>query len=95
MSRRIYGQAELPLPPVQRPEPDYPALARTELTDVLAKAKAATEVAPWPHRDQRMWRVVFPQMAGWLPAAEAEPMIAEFRIEIDRIDRLFFAGESK
>jgi hypothetical protein len=32
------------------------------------------------------WRTVFPQMANWLPAAEADRLRREFRTEVARLD---------
>ncbi len=40
---------------------------------------------PWPERDARMWQVVFPQMADWLPTAEADQLRLAFAEEIERL----------
>ncbi len=40
---------------------------------------------PWPERDVRMWQTVFPQMANWLPEAEAEQLHLQFTREIERL----------
>jgi hypothetical protein len=49
-----------------------------------ATARAAS-VMPWPERDARMWQVVFPQMADWLPDDEATQLRFEFMQEIERL----------
>lgn len=84
---------DLPVPP--RPEPDFEGNARRELGEALALAKAARDRPPWHYRRHRYWGVVFPQMADWLPEAEREPMVAEFKAEWDRIDGLYDEGEKK
>ena len=42
---------------------------------------------PWDVRDARMWQTVFPQMARWLPDAEAEQLKLEFAREIERLTK--------
>lgn len=86
------SQLDLPMPPPERPAIDFPALARKDLQEALAKAKAAVDRPPWPYRDQRMWRVLGYQMTGWLPPEEAAAFTVEFVAELDRIERQFFAG---
>lgn len=74
---------------LQAPAPkpvDHEARARAKLTRVLEQARAADRL-PWDERNTRMWRTVFPQMAQWLPADEAERMKAEFFGELDRLTR--------
>ena len=69
------------------PRPNYrpdPAQVRAKLLDVLAKAKAAPGV-PWRSEDQGFYRVVFPQMANWLPAEEADQLRFEFETEMARL----------
>ena len=39
----------------------------------------------WSERDARMWQTVVPQMAGWLPADEADQMRRSFAQEFDRL----------
>jgi hypothetical protein len=91
--RREQMALDLPVPP--RPEPDFPTKARAKLTAALATAKAAVDQSPWEHRKHRYWEIVFPQMAGWLPEAEREALVAEFRVEWERIDRMFKANEGE
>jgi hypothetical protein len=40
---------------------------------------------PWPERDARMWQIVFPNMANWLPDDEAEQLRLEFAREMERL----------
>lgn len=62
-----------------------PAEVREELTAILALAQASRDVAPWDRRTHRFHQVVFPQMASWLPADEADALRRQFRLELDRI----------
>ncbi len=55
------------------PDPDR---VRVKLTRLLDLAKAA-DTMPWDDRKARMWRIVFPNMANWLPEDERERMRAE------------------
>lgn len=78
-------------PPVARQETVDPADVRAELVDLLARARAARDAAPWDRRTQRYHRVVFPQMARWLPEDEAAQLCFAFTIELDRIEMLLAA----
>jgi hypothetical protein len=42
---------------------------------------------PWPERDTRMWQIVFPNMANWLPDDEAEQLRLDFAREMERLNR--------
>lgn len=65
---------------------------RAELIDLLAIARAARDAAPWDRRTQRYHRVVFPQMARWLPDEdEAGQLCFQFSQELDRIEELLAA----
>jgi hypothetical protein len=72
-------------PPVQRFLPD-PEKVRRRLMALLEKARSADEM-PWPERDARMWQTVFPNMANWLPADEAEQLRLEFAQEMERLKK--------
>jgi len=63
-------------------DPDY---IRVRLHQLLAEARAAGSTSPWNERKTRMVQVVFPQMANWLPPAEAEQLCFEFAREIRRL----------
>jgi hypothetical protein len=71
--------------PRQNTLPD-PEVVRLRLRSLLEKARSA-EKMPWSERDARMWQTVFPNMAKWLPADEAEQLRFEFAQEIDRLSR--------
>lgn len=66
---------------VYRADPDK---VRLRLVSLLETARSA-ERMPWTERDARMWRVVFPQMANWLPDDEADQLRFEFAKELDRL----------
>lgn len=70
-------------PPVQSYLPD-PEKVRQRLRLLLEKARAA-KTMPWPERDARMWQIVFPNMANWLPDDEAEQLRFEFAREMERL----------
>jgi hypothetical protein len=69
--------------PVQRYLPD-PEKVRRRLKSLLETARSA-ERMPWPERDARMWQIVFPNMANWLPDDEAEQLRFEFAREMERL----------
>jgi hypothetical protein len=50
---------------------------------MLAETRAAESTSPWNERTTRHYQVIFPQMAHWLPDAEAEQLRSEFRTELD------------
>jgi hypothetical protein len=69
--------------PVQRYMPD-PEKVRRRLRALLETVRSA-EKMPWPERDARMWQIVFPNMANWLPEQEAKQLRFEFAQEIERL----------
>jgi hypothetical protein len=72
--------AETPQPDIL-PDPDR---VRRRLRGILEKARAAPDT-PWPEKKQRVWAIVFPNMAKWLPQDEAEQLCFEFAQEIERL----------
>lgn len=72
--------------PLRRQAMDFPAEARARLMKVLAEARAAATL-PWSERDLRMWEVLFPQMAEWLPDDEAHQLRFEFAQELERLKK--------
>jgi hypothetical protein len=62
-----------------------PDKVRRHLYKLLAEARAAQSEPPWNKRDTQMYQIVFPQMANWLPHAEAEQLRLEFRTELERL----------
>src|SRR5665213_3213755 len=63
-----------------------PETVRQRLDLLLAKARSA-EKMPWSERDAKMWQAVFPNMAKWLPAEEADQLRFEFAQELERLKR--------
>lgn len=64
---------------------------REDLNSILAQAQAATDAPPWDARTMRYNKIVFVQMAKWLPDEEAEQLCFEFRNELERIETLLAA----
>jgi hypothetical protein len=82
----LFGDGEDRLqPPSQRfvPSPDR---VRKKLLRVLATARSA-KIMPWSDREFRMWQLVFPNMANWLPEEEANQLRFEFARELERLRR--------
>jgi hypothetical protein len=61
---------------------------REDLNAILQAARQVTPDAPWDERTFRYNKVVFPQMARWLPEDEAAQLCFEFSREMARIERL-------
>lgn len=88
-----HGQLGLDLDDAEPPisyEPDRDEV-RAELAEVLAAARAATTHAPWDQRTFAYHKVVFPQMANWLPDDERDQMRFEFAQHVERIELLMAA----
>ena len=90
-----YGSKQLGLDlgdakPAASYEPDREEV-RAELNEILATAKAATDEAPWDERTFLYHKVVFPQMANWLPDAERDQLCFDFAREVERIELLMAA----
>ncbi len=58
---------------------------RARLHKLLAEARAAQSRPPWNERTTRMHQIVFPQMANWLPASEAQQLCFAFQEELARL----------
>lgn len=71
-------------------EPDRDEVRR-ELLDVLAEARGAVDECPWDERTFKYHKVVFPQMANWLPEDERDQLRFEFAREVERIELLLAA----
>lgn len=81
------GQSQLDMfgaPAARSYDPD-PDGVRAELLAILAKAKAAP-AEPWDAREASLYRVIFPQMANWLPEEEARQLRFEFDVELARLE---------
>lgn len=73
----------IPHPKGQDYTPD-PERIRQRLHAVLETARAAPN-RPWPEKKQRVWEIVFPNMANWLPEDEANQLRFEFAQEMERL----------
>ena len=58
---------------------------RTAYTNNHNNILRSAEKMPWSERDARMWQIVFPNMAKWLPDDEAEQLRFEFAQEMERL----------
>ena len=81
----LFGDAENLIPHPKAPDilPD-PNRVREKLHALLETARTADRM-PWPERKARMWQIVFPQMANWLPDEEANQLRFEFAQELERL----------
>jgi hypothetical protein len=81
----LFGESDdrIPSPPPPSLLPDPDAIRR-RLHTLLAKAREA-ERMPWDERKARMWQIVFPQMANWLPEEERDQLRFEFAQEFERL----------
>lgn len=65
-----------------------PDEVRRRLYKLLAEARSAQSKPPWSERETRMYQIIFPQMANWLPPAEAEQLRLEFKMEMERLGHM-------
>lgn len=68
-----------------------PAEVRAELLATLDTARRALDACPWDARTFKYHKVVFPQMANWLPEDERDQLRFEFAQEVARIELLMAA----
>lgn len=80
----LFGEGRMEAPAVSY-LPD-PADVRRRLHAVLDRARSADRV-PWKERDARMWQIVFPNMANWLPDEEAQQLRLAFAEAMERRSR--------
>jgi hypothetical protein len=69
------------------PTPEYradPDKVRAELLQLLALARSA-KTLPWEPKRAAYYRLVFPQMANWLPDDEAAQLRFDFEAELKRL----------
>lgn len=78
-------------PELPRDESVNPEEVRAELMEILRIAREARDEAPWDRRTHHFHATVFPQMARWLPAEEADQLCLQFELELERIERLLAA----
>lgn len=80
----LFGEGEGRMPVPERSYLPDPAVIRRRLRALLDAARNA-QAMPWSERDARMWDVVFPQMADWLPDEEADQLRFDFAQEMQRL----------
>ena len=68
--------------PAYRPDPDK---VRARLHLILNEARAARTL-PWEPTRLSLYRTIFPPMANWLPAEEADELRAAFAAELARLE---------
>lgn len=64
---------------------------RLELLNILAAIKRSDGTSPWDERTLRYHRVVFSQMAQWLPGNERDQLCFKFARAAERIEQLLAA----
>ena len=81
----LFGDAPNRMPHAAPPSlaPDIDDIRR-RLNGLLETARSA-DIMPWPERKARLWQIVFPQMATWLPDDEAGQLCFQFAREIERL----------
>jgi hypothetical protein len=67
-----------------------PEKVRQKLLAMLDQIRA--EECPWSEKELGLNKVVFPQMANWLPAEEAARLREEFAAEVARLEALWGGG---
>jgi hypothetical protein len=82
----LFGEGETRMQPPARSYLPDPGKVRQRMLAVLERARAA-KTMPWSEKDARMWQTVFPNMANWLPADEADRLRLEFAREMERLSR--------
>jgi hypothetical protein len=81
----LFGESDDRIPhPKAEPYRADPEKIRRKLHVLLDKARSAT-IMPWSARDAAMYQTIFPNMANWLPTAEADQLRFEFAQEIERL----------
>lgn len=68
--------------PAYRPDPDK---VRARLHKILAEARAA-KAMPWEPTTVSLYRVIVPQMAGFLPEEEGAQLRFQFEQELERLE---------
>ena len=81
----LFGSGENRMQPPQQSTLPDPEKIRRRLNGVVRKARNA-KTMPWSEREVQMWLTVFPNMAKWLPDAEAEQLRLEFLKEMERLN---------
>ena len=69
--------------PAYRPDPDK---VRARLHKILAEARAA-QAMPWEPTTVSLYRLIFPQMTGFLPEDEGAQLRFAFDTEMERLEK--------
>lgn len=77
------GAGRMAHPTAASADPD-PERVRRKLVALLETARGADQM-PWDARKARMWQIVFPQMANWLPDDERDQFRFDFAQEMERL----------
>ncbi len=81
----LFGDGEGRIPHVRQPDiAPSPDRVRQKLHAALDQARGAARM-PWTEKEARVWEIVFPNMANWLPEDEANQLRFEFAREIERL----------
>jgi hypothetical protein len=80
----LFGGTEDRMQAPQKSSVPNPEIVRLRLKALLEKARSANKM-PWSEKDARMWQIVFPNMAKWLPTDEADQFRFEFEQEMERL----------
>jgi hypothetical protein len=81
----LFGDGDNRIPHPEQPSAEAnPERVRAKLYALLETARNADRM-PWTERKARMWQIVFPQMANWLPDDEAEQLRFDFAREMERL----------
>ncbi len=78
----LFGGAVAPQP---KREVD-PLKVKLLMESMLAELRASRDGSPWPQDKLRLNRVIFPQMANWLPPEERDQLRFAFESELKRLD---------
>ncbi len=78
-------QGDLFGPPPRMSYAPKPEKVRQKLLAMLAELRGAEE-CPWSEKELGLNKVIFPQMANWLPEDEAAQLRLEFRAEVARLE---------
>jgi hypothetical protein len=82
----LFGDGEDRMQVPQRSDEPDPAVIRKRLHALIATARAA-QTMPWDEHDARVWQLIFPNMASWLPEDEAAQLRFEFTQEMQRLSK--------
>jgi hypothetical protein len=86
IQENLFGSGDDRLRAPRQDSMPKPEAIRNRLISLLEKARLA-QTMPWTEKDARMWRIVFPSMANWLPKDEAEHLCSAFTKEMDRLEK--------